>query len=74
MKKEARFIKAFGENEYGTADLPKKISNIAISRINNFDIMGGCSFCYPHGYETSNSHYKNMQKNWKKYKAKQYYK
>ncbi len=30
MKKEARLIKAFGTNELGIADLPKKVSGTTI--------------------------------------------
>ncbi|MFZ6777333.1 hypothetical protein ACO0LD_10955 [Undibacterium sp. Ji83W] len=65
MKRECSLIKAFGKNEVGLADIPKKISGITISRI----IIGeksGCSRCFPHGYETINSHIGNRQRNWKK--------
>ena len=64
MKKEVRLIKAYGGNEYHFADLPQKVSGITISRI----VLGeesGCSFCFPHGYETINNRYSKRQKNWK---------
>lgn len=65
MKREWRLKKAFGENEVGITDLPKKVSGVTISRI----IIGeetGCSRCFPHGYETINSHIYNRQRSWKK--------
>lgn len=65
MKRECRLIKAFGQNEAGLADVPRKISGIKISRI----VIGddtGCSWCFPHGFETYNSHYVNCQRSWKK--------
>jgi hypothetical protein len=71
MKKEERLIKAYGKNEAGLADIPKKVSGTFISRIKIGDECG-CSFCFPHGIETYNSHYKNEQRNWKKYRKKQW--
>jgi hypothetical protein len=65
MKREVRLMKAFGKNEAGLADLPKKISGTAISRITRGEETG-CSFCFPHGFETVNSHTANRQRNWKK--------
>ena len=65
MKREVRLVRAFGENEAGLADLPKKVSGIVVSRI----VLGedtGCSWCFPHGFETVNSHIVNRQRNWKK--------
>jgi len=67
MKREFRLIKAFGQNEAGLADVPRKISGIKISRI----VIGddtGCSWCFPHGLETYNSHYVNYQRSWKKHR------
>ena len=64
MKKEARLIKAYGGNEYRFADVPNKVSGVTISRI----LIGeesGCSWCFPHGYETINSRYGKYQRNWK---------
>lgn len=65
MKKEVRLIKAFGKNEYGLADTPEKVSGISISRIISGE-EAGCSYCFPHGYETVNSHIDNRQRSWKK--------
>jgi hypothetical protein len=71
MKREYRLIKAYGLNEYGLADLPVKVSGVTISRI----VVGeetGCSFCFPHGYETINSHISNRQRSWKKQRRQQW--
>ena len=71
MQNEDRLIKMFGVNEGGLADFPNKISGITISRI----LIGeesGCSFCFPHGFETTNSHYKNRQRIWKKHRKTQW--
>jgi hypothetical protein len=65
MKRQRQMQKAFGVNEFGLVDFPVKISNIRISRI----IYGnerGCSWCFPHGWETDNSTmFINSQRNWK---------
>jgi len=71
MKREYRLVKAYGLNEYGLADLPVKVSGITISRI----VLGeetGCSICFPHGYETINSHINNQQRSWKKQRRQQW--
>ncbi len=72
MKHAKRFIKAFGLTQEGHIDFPKKISNIRISRIDNYRKMGGCWFCFPHGIETTNSKFSKRTRNWKKYRRNQY--
>ena len=67
MKKQKRMRKAFGINEFGLVDFPVKISNVRVSRI----IYGnerGCSWCFPHGWETNNSTIVNRQRNWKRFR------
>jgi hypothetical protein len=71
MKREFRLVKAFGKNEHDFADLPPKISGIAVSRILIGD-ESGCSVCFPHGCETVNSHINNRQRSWKKFRGKQW--
>ena len=66
MKHYRKLKKAFGLNEFGRIDYPKKISNVKISRIVNHEIMGGCSYCFPHGYETTNSTLSKNTRSWKK--------
>lgn len=71
MKRESRLLKAFGENEAGLVDFPAKISGTSVSRI----MIGndnGCSRCFPHGYETVNSHIVNRQRCWKRQRKTQW--
>ncbi|BEV06062.1 phosphate ABC transporter substrate-binding protein [Chryseobacterium gambrini] len=71
MKKIKTLKKSFGSNEFGLIDFPKKISNVQISRILYGDEMG-CSWCFPHGFETINSKEIKFQRNWKKYRKTQW--
>lgn len=72
MKNHQKLIKAFGLNEFGCIDFPKKISNVKISRIVHTERMGGCSFCFPHGYETTNSTLSKNTRSWKKNRKHQW--
>ena len=67
MKNKKQTLKAFGKNEFGLVNFPIKISNTQISRLLVGEIMG-CSYCFPHGMETTNSVYGKYQRNWKKYR------
>jgi len=71
MKEKKVFIKAFGLNEFGLVDFSGKISNIKISRL-EFGNLRGCSWCFPHGFETSNSTLSKNRKSWKFKRKKQY--
>ncbi|MGK6343622.1 phosphate ABC transporter substrate-binding protein [Chryseobacterium sp. DT-3] len=71
MKIEKVLRQAFGVNEYGLIDFPKKISSIQISRLLHGDKMG-CSYCFPHGFETVNSRQEKYQRNWKRYRKVHY--
>lgn len=71
MKDKKVFVKAFGLNEFGEVDFPRKISNIKISRL-EFGTFMGCSWCFPHGYETINSTISKNRKSWKFHRKKQY--
>lgn len=68
MKKQKRLGRAFGYNEFGMLDIPFKISNIFVSRIVNYRECGGCSYCFPHGFDLLNSTLENNQRNWKKFR------
>lgn len=72
MKTYKQFKKAFGLNEMGLIDFPKKISNVKISRITYHKKMGGCSYCFPHGYETSNATLFKNTKSWKNNRLRQW--
>ncbi|MBL0741432.1 hypothetical protein [Chryseolinea lacunae] len=67
MKKQKQMRDAFGVNEFGLVDLPIKISNVRVARIAYGDERG-CSYCFPHGCETSNAKIDNCQKNWKRFR------
>ena len=71
MRKECRFIKAYGKNEYGLADMPTKVSGVFISRIKIGEEMG-CSICFPHGPDTNNRFYFKWQRSWKKHRKHQW--
>lgn len=63
--------KNFGVNEYGLEDAPSKVSNVFMSRLVNGEKMG-CSWCFPHGFETINSKYNKVQRSWKKHRKTQW--
>ena len=71
MKEKKYYAKAFGINEYGKVDFPWKISNVRISRI-QWGEFNGCSWCFPHGFETCNSTILKNKKNWKFYRRNQF--
>lgn len=68
MKYYKKFKKAFGVNQVGFIDFPSKFSNTKISRIQNSDRRGGCTWCFPHGIDTSNSKQSKLTRNWKSYR------
>jgi len=72
MKDRKRRVREFGKDEYGFSMLPVKYSNTKISRIDNTDKTGGCSFCFPHGIESTNSTWSNFQRSWKCFRKHQY--
>ena len=60
------FHRNYGTNDYGFSDIPIKISGIKLSR-DSVNIEKGpiCTYCFPHGFKMSNSHYYNSQRSWK---------
>jgi hypothetical protein len=66
MKRKKQLQKAFGMNASKVILLPVKISNIKVARI--LHCKRECRYCFPHGYETSNSTIKNRQRSWKKFR------
>ena len=67
MKREKTLKRHFGEDEFGFVAIPDKVSGTTISRVIYGDAMG-CSYCFPHGFETINSHRRNNQRSWKKHR------
>ncbi len=61
----------FGRSEHGWADLPVKISNVRIARILHGN-ESGCSFCFPHGFETTNGTVLKNRRSWKAHRKTQY--
>ena len=72
MKYYKKFKKTFGINEFGLIDFPRKFSNVKISRIQNTDNRCGCTWCFPHCIETTNSKQSKFTRNWKSYRRAQY--
>ena len=54
------------------ADLPRKVSNVRIARLVFFRTRGGCTYCFPHGPETTNSTRKKNRRSWKHHRESQY--
>jgi hypothetical protein len=54
----------FGITAEGLPDTPKKMSNVKLSRLVHGDDRG-CSGCFPHGPETSNSTRNQNRRSWK---------
>lgn len=71
MKPKSVFRKAFGLDEHGFVALPSKFSNVQIARL-EFGNKRGCSWCFPHGWETDNSTVGKNRKNWKNHRKTQY--
>lgn len=72
MKTCAKLRKSFGvDPDTGFDLLSGKVSGTKVSRELLYRIVG-CSRCFPHGYETINSTYKNSQRNWKRWRKTQY--
>jgi len=69
MKKKLK--KAFGLNEFGLVDIPTRFSNIQLSRL-EFGNEMGCSWCFPHGYETVNASVSKNRRSWKYSRKTQY--
>lgn len=75
MKKEnrnSRLKSALGSDDGDIIDLPLKMSNVKISRILHTPETGGCSFCFPHGIESTNSKYLKKQRSWKTHRKNKY--
>lgn len=70
MKEKKVFVKAFGLNEEGLVDFPRKMSNVRIARIELGDFLG-CAWCFPHQLCTGSSRGERIR-NWKAFRKKQY--
>ena len=71
MKQRSKLRRAFGQNQYGMLEMPQKLSGTKISRLVYGEILG-CSYCFPHGWEVSNSRWKKDLRCWKRYRKHQW--
>ena len=71
MKTQKQLRKAFGINEFGLVDFPTKASNVQIARV-AYGNQRGCSWCFPHGWETTNSTVANRQRSWKRFRRRRW--
>jgi hypothetical protein len=71
-RNQAVLSTAFGRNEWGLPDLPSRIGSIRVARLLHARERGGCSFCFPHGYETTNSTASKNGRSWKGHRVTRY--
>jgi len=72
MKINKELKAAFGLDQSGFINLPPKVSNVKVSRYLNYRKMGGCHFCFPHGFTSTNSRWGKIQRSWKKHRKHQW--
>ncbi len=65
------FRKAFGTDEIGEICCPPKIGNVKLARLKHE--KRECSFCFPHGWETSNATIRKNRRSWKHTRKTQYW-
>jgi len=65
--------KAFGKDKLGFAAMPRKVSNVKVSRIRHAEERGGCTRCFPHGPETTNATVRKKKRSWKNQRKKQWH-
>jgi hypothetical protein len=71
-KKRRWLLKAFGVLTEVLADLPTKVGNVRIARLVFSQARGGCTYCFPHGPETTNSTRNKNRRSWKHHRESQY--
>lgn|GEM_PF-469029 len=64
--------RGFGVDEQGWPLLPAKISNVILARLEHAADRGGCGYCFPHRFETTNATCKKNRRSWKNYRKTQY--
>lgn len=64
--REGRQRRRFGATGAGTVEAPNKLGSRAVARIDHARERGGCSLCFPHGAETTNSQYAKNERTWKR--------
>ncbi len=71
-RKRSLLARAFGTDDFGLPDLPAKIGNVAVARVAHLHDRGGCSRCFPHGFETFNSKFCKNRRSWKYHRRTRY--
>lgn len=64
-------IEVFGKTDGNLPDLPEKVGNVKVARVLHGDAMG-CSWCFPHGFESGNATWNKNRRSWKHYRKHQY--
>src|SRR4051794_5614754 len=72
-KNRKALSEAYGPGDGGLPDIPAKVGNLRIARLLFARLRGGCSLCFPHGWETTNSNCSKKRRSWKLYRPKQYH-
>ncbi len=67
-KNRRTLILAFGEDEGGEPGIPTMMGSRRLSRLIFCRARGGCSDCFPHGPETTNSTESKTRRSWKHYR------
>jgi hypothetical protein len=70
-KGRGKLKKALGKTVAGLPDIPRKMSNVKLSRIVHGEERG-CSHCFPHGTETNNCTACKNWRSWKNHRKTQY--
>lgn len=70
MKNRKTLKTAYGAGAF--VDLPAKVGNVRIARLLFTRLRGGCSYCFPHGPETTNSSDDKKRRSWKHNRKWQY--
>lgn len=65
LNRDLRLGKTFGCDEFDLIDRPAKIGSRKLARILHAREQGGCTYCFPHGPETTNSTASKKRRSWK---------
>jgi hypothetical protein len=70
--RERRQRRRFGAGDLGTTGGPGALGSRAAARIDHCRERGGCSWCFPHGPETTNSTQASSARTWKRRRQARY--
>ena len=72
MNRNARLDRATRGDKDGLSGSPSHLSSRSAARILHVRERGGCSFCFPHGPETTNPTVNKRTRSWKSKRKTQY--